>query len=396
MSSRPKEFLAFSELNRALESRFSDTSLYTGSGYSFLKVVQHALSYWMLDSRNKLSADYFHLPSFLILTRYRLRALLRGRMRIPEFRKTLVLDEGRVYTTPGGEVKSMYFDKIIDAVGRGDLTHVKMGGHADLKCDHKWSDISVGAPMPCAGSRKMLNEIKDCLRRLRASGLFEERELQYIRSAFHVFFESYLVYLELFRKSKVSNVMFSVHYHKEGMIAAARDCGIRTIEIQHGLISANDFYYVYSPVFSNIREKAFFPDYILLYGPYWRDVLLKGSEWQSSQLIVVGNYLAIPEPKVDISIKENIIFIGAQKNLPGPFIEYTLWLQKLISEKGYPWRIVVKTHPLEKAIDEYRKSLIPAGVEVVGNEANLLEILSRARIQISIYSTTFYDALGLG
>jgi hypothetical protein len=57
---------------------------------------------------------------------------------------------------------------------------------------------------------------------------------------------------------------------------------------------------------------------------------------------------------------------------------------------------MVKTHPLEKAIDEYRKSLIPVGVEVVGNEANLLEILSRARIQISIYSTTFYDALGLG
>lgn len=52
-------------------------------------------------------------------------------------------------------------------------------------------------------------------------------------------------------------------------------------------------------------------------------------------------------------------------------------------------------HPLEKMVQHYQ-TIDHLQFELLGNEGNLHQLLSRSRIQISIYSTTFFDALGMG
>jgi hypothetical protein len=75
------------------------------------------------------------------------------------------------------------------------------------------------------------------------------------------------------------------------------------------------------------------------------------------------------------------------------YVAYIEQLQKHVLPLYPNWQVVVKVHPLEKRIADYKK-LESAQVKVVGNESNLDELLQESKIQVSIYSTTFYDALG--
>jgi len=59
------------------------------------------------------------------------------------------------------------------------------------------------------------------------------------------------------------------------------------------------------------------------------------------------------------------------------------------------WKVIVKLHPLEKNKEAYFE-LVALGAEIRDIETPLDELLVRAKIQVSIYSTTFYDALGFG
>jgi hypothetical protein len=66
----------------------------------------------------------------------------------------------------------------------------------------------------------------------------------------------------------------------------------------------------------------------------------------------------------------------------------------MLVSKHPDWNIIVKIHPLEKEPNLYHNGLNLPGIKVVGNETRLDDILAISKIQISIYSTTFFDALG--
>jgi len=391
------EFIPFQILNQALEKRLKNINLYSDENFSFLKIVQHGLSYSMLQSKNKLLKTYFHLPFFLQVSMYSVRGLIKGgKWRGPTLQKFVLYDEGRIFESSTGEVQSMYFHKLENEIGIENCTRIRLGGDQRLSAQYTWSDFANYEGSLDDREKIILKSINNCLKRLSRSNEFTGDEMKYVESAFHVFFVSFRQHYRVLIGSKIKAAFFCVHYHKEGLIAALKVLGIQSIEVQHGLISANDFYYVYHKQFAPITSRAFFPDKILLYGNYWRNVLSRGAEWTSDQLIVVGNYLANAKTVDSIPFeKQNIIFIGAQKNLARAYTDYCILLQKLIKAKGYDWRIVVKMHPLEKTPDIYRNELVPLGIEILWNESNLFECLAKCRIQISIYSTTFFDSLGM-
>jgi hypothetical protein len=75
--------------------------------------------------------------------------------------------------------------------------------------------------------------------------------------------------------------------------------------------------------------------------------------------------------------------------------DYTGYVKELMAQlTGYSnWTVIVKLHPLEKNKGAYYE-LKELGVEIRDVETPLDTLLAKAKIQISIYSTTFYDALG--
>jgi CDP-glycerol glycerophosphotransferase (TagB/SpsB family) len=75
--------------------------------------------------------------------------------------------------------------------------------------------------------------------------------------------------------------------------------------------------------------------------------------------------------------------------------EYVAYAQrlKLLMTKHPDWKWVIKMHPLEKNKDQYIE-LVKDGFEIIDREKSLTALLKESSIQISIYSTTFFDALG--
>ncbi|MFM7727827.1 MAG: hypothetical protein ACKO7B_14075, partial [Flavobacteriales bacterium] len=174
--------------------------------------------------------------------------------------------------------------------------------------------------------------------------------------------------------------------------AALEVLGIKSIELQHGLIAGNDLYYQYSDVFRNGVKDAFFPDNIFVYGSYWKNILLKGCEFRESDIVEAGDYLWQPEQNKEEIQKSNIVLICAQKGFHSDYLNYAKSLKPWM-DKHHDWKWVIKMHPLEKRKSEYY-TLSNFGFEVVDQEQSLNTLLCSARIHISIYSTTFYDALG--
>jgi hypothetical protein len=186
----------------------------------------------------------------------------------------------------------------------------------------------------------------------------------------------------------------NTHYHNEGCLAAAKMLGIKTVELQHGLISRHDLYYVYPEMYRGALAKGMFPNEIWLFGNFWKDVLQRGAESEFMIPVVVGDFTTDSTVSPEKINKENRVLLCAQKNLSAPYIEWIRFMRDHVLPNHPDWKLIVKLHPLESEEKKYMNEASDC-VEVLPISASLNEELVRAKIQVSIYSTTFFDALGM-
>jgi len=176
-------------------------------------------------------------------------------------------------------------------------------------------------------------------------------------------------------------------------MAAMKKLGIKNTEIQHGLIASNDLYYVYDEQYAEVMNRALMSDRIVVYGPYWKRMLENGCEFRSKDIFIGGDYLfrlkTLESKKPE---KENLILICTQTGMREDYFSYIKILLGFL-KKHTEWRVAVKLHPSEFDKTIY-DDFIPNGVEIIDKQIPLDILLCRAKIQITIYSTTIYDALG--
>jgi hypothetical protein len=388
------ELVPFSVINQYLKERLIHPSRYTCSEYSFLKVFQHGLSFSLTKQKHKIIKNYLGYPFRVQMAIYYLKSL-KGKKPTSygPFKEYVILDPGRVVMGQDGKWHSIYFDKISKLIGKERLTILTTKEKAVIPFDYELDQLNGPNTIPDENEKRILKEIITVLHNARQSRQFTGAELLQIRSAMHVFYEEFRYFYNLFKGQPVKCLMFICHYHNEGLIAAVKMLNIKCVEVQHGLIASNDLYYVYHEQFASVIGKAMFPDMIMVYGPYWKRILETGCEFHSFQIHVAGDYLYRLEGlKKDEHKKENIVLICAQKNLHEDYVAYAKKLAEHLS-KHPDWRGIVKLHPLEKNKDAYAE-LKNVGLSIVDIEEPLDELLSKSKIQISIYSTTFYDALG--
>jgi hypothetical protein len=305
----------------------------------------------------------------------------------------VILDPGRVVPGCDNQWHSIYFDKIAGIIGEEKLTIINQREGTHNKADYILKGLLGILPPIDQKEKGLLKEINESLHFAKNSKQFSTAELNQIRSAMHIFFEEFRAYYNLLKNQPTKKILFICHYHNEGLIAAARLLEIESIELQHGLIASNDLYYVYHEQFTSVIGKSFFPEKILVYGPYWKRILENGCEYHSHQIFVAGDYLYRPKLQESISVeKENLILVCAQKNMHDDYTGYVKELMGQMSDYS-DWTVIVKLHPLEKNKGAYYE-LKELGVEIRDIETPLDTLLAKAKIQISIYSTTFYDALG--
>ncbi|MFT4678116.1 MAG: hypothetical protein ACI84C_001691 [Flavobacteriales bacterium] len=387
----------FSEINELFRRKLDDPSVYTTDQYSFLKVFQHALSYSLNDVGSKIIKNYLHLPERLIHLIYKLKALKNKDRQAPKLKSTLIIEGGRHVLNEHGEAISSYFHKIKAALAQEDVSTVLVSPLSLLPgIELSQQDLESVRNLPLSGkSKAMLHEVKTVFKKSKTSQNFSPEELLQIQSQLHIFFESFRLFDNFLSASKIKNCLFENHYHREGMIAALKAHGARSIEIQHGLIARNDLYYVYDDYAKSTASIAFFPDVLLTYGSYWKNVVLAGHEHTIDSVQVVGDYTSFAWPDLKEGKRDKILLITAQKNMADDYVNYILNLASKVQKQHADWQITVKLHPKEPQKDKYTSAFDShPTVSLIGNETGLHDALSKAQIHLSIYSTTLYDAIG--
>jgi hypothetical protein len=186
-----------------------------------------------------------------------------------------------------------------------------------------------------------------------------------------------------------------MHYHKEGLIYAAKKHDIKVVELQHGLIAEEDIFYILPQKVKSIVHKSLFADCILTYGNAWKNRLMKGVEYSEEQIKTIGYYhyqsseVTKAENKIEEMIgNKKVALFSTQTFMENTFIDYIKSIQNNIP-KDYV--VIIKPHPGEKIVLYQQAFAADKNVLVVN--CNLDFILSKSVFNITCYSTTVFDAM---
>jgi len=405
----------FEVLNRKLVQLVQKADMFECGDFHLLKFVQYAIHHAAADTRI-YQRPLFMLPGAAGSLMAALRSV-KHQAGVNERKQLLMLQKGKntlliggsnIIGLPDGTMVSANTKNLLEVLGPEECVYIYNGsGRApvDTGQDLNLDDINhLGSLMPMSRETRKLNRsLRKAIVRIRKSGLLTEKEMMHLAGQLQNFSDAFSDWLFVLKHLRPSRVLFTPHYYNEGLIHAARTMGIRTIELQHGLISEEDFYYVYPKEVGTFRQRALFADEIAVFGPYWKDVLLKGGEYSPEQIRIIGRYQyhppVTPEAKEAFFQKHNlggkhVIAVSCQTNNPDYYANYTHQLAERLNRENPDWVIVLKPHPRQLGMDLLSECTRHENVRLMDKTESLMTLLSVAEIQISIYSTTFFDAIG--
>ena len=393
MAYRP---IDFNIIQNEFEQRFPDGKLFEGKNFNYIKLVQHGLSYAMTGADDKLLKNNPFGSWWLFKLKSRIHARRNKRLNfLPQKSEGILFLEGRrKLKLPTGEEISPITHLLRETILSTEYSWWDTTGAFEKEADFSVKEMSNWFPATNEIQKEIYFELKEVLRRIRVANVLSKIEFRYVESAFYVFFKSFRRWYEVLSIAKPKTLVGITHYHNEGCLAAAKMLGIRTVELQHGLISRHDLYYVYPEMYRGALAKGMFPNEIWLLGKFWKDVLQRGAESEFMTPLIVGDFTTDSKVNLEKMNKENRVLLCAQKNMSAPYIQWIRFMRDHVLPKHPDWKLIVKLHPLESEEKKYMNEASDC-VEVLPISASLNEELKRAKIQVSIYSTTFFDALGM-
>lgn len=202
-------------------------------------------------------------------------------------------------------------------------------------------------------------------------------------------------YEKILNKIRPKVIMEVVSYRFTNLLfnEIAKKRGIRIVELQHGTMGkylsvAYNFYKKY--------ELDTFPDYIFLFGDYWKSNARFPLE--GDRLIVTGFPYFEKRLKSLIKIcknnkKKNILFIS-QGTVGEELSKLAIKLDKLIDHKKYS--IIYKLHPGE--YDRWRRTypwLVNSTFKIIdNNDKDIYYYYLKSTFQIGVRSTAIFEGLG--
>jgi hypothetical protein len=393
----------FTDFKNNFYKRVDDVSLFDCGEINLLKVVLDGLKV-KYTSKGKVNSYIFY-PLWL----YRLYCFIKRKKTtntldnlVDRNKVFLISDNGRTILDQKGDNISLYFNNIICDLGRENCLIVMENNSLCKDYDYTYKELEAYySYFPLSKEDALFRKnLISCYKKIAKSKVFLPNELADIKFAFHKFFIQYKVWNSfIINFNKINKAFFVCHYHKEGEILALKNNNIFSIELQHGLIAPQDIFYVFPDKINSFKDRMLFADKMLVYGEYWKQVLLKGYEYSDYQIAVIGYYLA----DFNINYKEEVnklknefenskvILITTQTFLHEHFIELAQRIESELIKRNKNYIIILKPHPAER-IELYQNYF---------NKSKYVKILmiplpilfSVANIHVSIYSTTLYDAL---
>lgn len=393
------------------KSRFNNYTthpeIFDCDDFNVIKLFQYAI----FREQGFNARAYWHLPFFIIscilfLKRLRIKCKKKYFSINPQ-KEILIADSHRTIKDNAGKLKSRYFQNILNVLDKKKILWINATPyHSSLTYDVSFNDFYEGlSTLPLTNDdKRILNHLKLTYYRVVSELKINANTKRIFKEIIQIFWQEYRTYrtiLEHYPNLKVAFVF--PHYQKESLIYALKRKSVKVIELQHGLIAEEDMFYIYNKNIVKVKDKALFADEMWVYGEYWKNVLLKGYEYDETQIKIFGYYLFYQK---DFSaefgsfarfLKSNystIIFITLQKNLEHLFAEYINFLMKDSKEKKQNISVIIKPHP--SATQDILNYLDGSWNNFYVVDYPLEWLFQICDIHLSIYSTTLFDALMFG
>lgn len=385
--------ITFKEFKESFYARIGDGRCLDVSDINLIKVVLDGLKV-KYNSRGKI-AEYVSKPLFITIAYYLIKILidlprkthLRKKVKALCNRKYITAFSDRTHTLDG-KVYSYYFQNIYKRYGRENFCYIRKKSNSDLEAEIDYSELVFDFNIFDRYNFKLLVELKKNLRALKKSGKWSTDELHNICIAEFLFLNEYFKYDAFLKRMNFKSAVIDCHYHDEGFILACKRNSIKVVELQHGLISIEDIFFVMPKQVSECLPRAMFADHMLVYGRYWKEVLLKGAEYTDKQIGLIGYYPFDEEVVVSKQERQRkSILVTTQYSIASYYIDYVKWLSPKLSSE---WEIIVKVHPIETT-DIYDELRALPNVQVTDTSLNAL--IESSEFTISIFSTTLFDAV---
>jgi hypothetical protein len=198
------------------------------------------------------------------------------------------------------------------------------------------------------------------------------------------------LYIKLLKRIRPRLVLLVNSLGKETLIEACKKLDITTAELQHGVI--NNYHPTYS--FSDKTRRFTFPDYLLVWGDYWKETV--NYPIPQANVVSVGfPFIENELDKYENTEKKQQILIISQGQVGSEISKLALELSKKIDPE---YKIVYKLHPAE--VDTWKHLypwLVNTDVEVIDRkDTSLHQLFSKSIAQIGIGSTAVYEGLAHG
>ena len=178
----------------------------------------------------------------------------------------------------------------------------------------------------------------------------------------------------------------------------AKERGIPTIELQHGVIGRGHLAYNYFKK----REYTFTPDYLFLFSDYWKNT---ASFPQADDHLIVTGYPYMermrgiyPPKEKDIPMRDRtvVVLVISQPEYSKKLLRDVSSMVKKLLDSNLDVQINYKLHPAEFSMDnsEYEALETTGKVRVIKDTSvNLYSLFRDADIQVGVTSTAIFEGL---
>ncbi|GAA1597712.1 hypothetical protein GCM10009804_62710 [Kribbella hippodromi] len=184
------------------------------------------------------------------------------------------------------------------------------------------------------------------------------------------------LYRALLKKHRITTVYVVVAYFHQHIVGAARDLGIRVVELQHGAISPFHLGYSY-PGRPAVADQ---PDELWCFGSYWTDVADLPAGMRTE--VMGAPFLPQPGPKDP----RRVVFLS-QGTIGTELVHVAGAVAKAHPELDVRYRL----HPSERPEDY----TMPPGVQL-STGGSTLDLLATATYQVGVSTTALFEGMALG
>jgi len=184
------------------------------------------------------------------------------------------------------------------------------------------------------------------------------------------------LYRRLLKRHDIKTVYVVVAYFHQHIVGAARDLGIRVVELQHGAISPFHLGYSY-PGRPAVADQ---PDELWCFGSYWASVAELPAGMRTS--VMGAPYLPTPGPK------DPALAVFLSQGTTGRDL---LAVAQSVARANPSLRVLFRLHPSEHAAD-----YTPGPDVELSSSGNTLDLLARATYQVGVSTTALFEGMALG